>query len=63
MNRYKLIRIDGKQCYEHRAIMEEHLGRKLGFNECVHHIDGTRETTGWKIWSWLPEASIIGSTL
>ena len=28
--------------YEHRMIMEEHLGRKLESNEVVHHIDGNK---------------------
>lgn len=27
----------------HRLIMEEHLGRKLGENEIVHHIDGNKK--------------------
>ena len=28
--------------YEHRTIMEEHIGRKLGSDEIVHHIDGDK---------------------
>jgi HNH endonuclease len=29
--------------YEHRLIMENNLGRKLQFNEHVHHINGNKQ--------------------
>lgn len=33
---------DGSYIKEHRAVMEQHLGRKLSCDEHVHHIDGDR---------------------
>lgn len=42
MNKYKAIKINGKKHDEHRWIMEQVLGRKLRFNEVVHHKDGDK---------------------
>ena len=37
---YRVKKIDGKQIYYHRWVMENHLGRKLNRNEVIHHING-----------------------
>ena len=42
MNHYKTIQVNGKQVRLHRHLMEEKLGRKLGFNEIVHHKNGDK---------------------
>ena len=42
MNKYKAIKVNGKKVDEHRYVMEQHLGRKLTRNECVHHINGDK---------------------
>ena len=42
MNRYKAIKINGKKHDLHRYIMESHIGRKISFNEVVHHINGDK---------------------
>ena len=39
---YKVVYVDGERYFEHRYVMEQHLGRKLSKNECVHHINGDR---------------------
>lgn len=38
----RLVFKDGSTQYEHRYIMEQHLGRKLLSGENVHHINGVR---------------------
>lgn len=39
-NPYIRLNIDGKRVFEHRHVMELHLGRKLNPSEIVHHING-----------------------
>lgn len=39
---YKRVKIDGVRILEHRAVMENILGRKLSGNENVHHKNGDR---------------------
>ena len=38
--KYRCIRVGGKNVREHRYIMEKFLGRKLTYNEIVHHKNG-----------------------
>lgn len=40
MYKYKKLRIGKILIDEHRFVMQNHLGRKLLQNECVHHING-----------------------
>ena len=42
VSKYKGIKVNGKKYDEHRYIMEQHIGRKLSFNEVVHHINGNK---------------------
>jgi hypothetical protein len=39
---YKAIKVNGVKCDEHRFLMEQYLGRKLTFDEVVHHINGDK---------------------
>jgi len=39
---YKAINKNGEVRSEHRIVMERILGRRLSFNEVVHHIDGDK---------------------
>lgn len=36
---YIRINVNGKRVFQHRYIMEQHIGRKLKRNEVVHHIN------------------------
>lgn len=38
-HKYKAIKIDGTKHDYHRWIMEQKIGRKLDYNEIVHHIN------------------------
>lgn len=40
---YHVIQKSGKQYLLHRIIMEEHLGRELTPDDCVHHINNIRD--------------------
>lgn len=40
---YRVLAIDGKKIFEHRYVMQQHLGRDLLPEENVHHINGVRD--------------------
>ncbi len=40
MEKYRKVKHDGRIVREHRAIMENFLGRRLSSDEIIHHIDG-----------------------
>lgn len=42
-SRYKKLHLGKIFIDEHRFIMQNHLGRKLLFHECVHHINGDKK--------------------
>lgn len=39
---YRVVKVNGKRILEHRAVMEQHLGRALLKEENVHHLNGHR---------------------
>lgn len=39
---YRRVQVDGEHIYEHRAVMEEMIGRPLRDGENVHHVNGRR---------------------
>ncbi len=48
------VQIGGRRTFQHRFIMERHLGRKLLPNETVHHKNGNRQDNRWinlELWS------------
>ena len=51
---YRIITVDGQRCYEHRYVMERHLGRPLWPDETVHHKNGDRadnELKNLELWA------------
>ncbi len=40
---YKTVRVNGRYKYEHRLVVEQHIGRKLETREQVHHINGNHK--------------------
>lgn len=40
MVKYKAVKVNGQKMDLHRLIVERRIGRKLFFNEVVHHVDG-----------------------
>lgn len=41
-NGYAMVRVGRTYIREHHVIMEKQIGRKIGFNEVVHHVNGIK---------------------
>jgi hypothetical protein len=51
---YRKIHINGVELWQHRHVMEQHLGRPLLNHETVHHINGVRDDNrleNLEVWS------------
>lgn len=40
---YVKLKVDGEGIFQHRKVMQDHLGRELLPEETVHHINGVRD--------------------
>ncbi len=39
---YRMLKVDGRQIFEHRRVVEQALRRRLTTTEIVHHLDGNK---------------------
>lgn len=54
---YRYIRVGGRKVFEHRHVMEQHIGRPLDPTEVVHHKDGDRLNNSIENLELLPSQS------